>query len=152
MKKEQPHPVDIHVGRRLRSRRTILGLSQEELGNAVGITFQQIQKYERGSNRIGSSRLYQFAQILGVSASYFFEDYEGEEGAAVSVTLEGRLPFDCPGSDSQEVLSLVHAFYAINDTGVRKSLLVMMQALANVSSVNAQRASAVRKKAEQIGA
>jgi len=78
------HPVDIHVGKRLRSRRTLLGMSQEELGKSVGVTFQQIQKYERGLNRIGSSRLYEFACILGVSVTYFFEDLD----AAVQTKAE----------------------------------------------------------------
>ena len=69
-----PNPVDIHVGARLRLRRTLLGMSQDKLGQALGLTFQQIQKYERGANRIGSSRLYQLGQILDVPVSYFFDD------------------------------------------------------------------------------
>jgi len=69
-----PNPVDIHVGARLRIRRSMLGLSQEKLGDAVGLTFQQVQKYERGANRMGASRLFQFCQILGVPITYFFDD------------------------------------------------------------------------------
>src|SRR5512144_1355925 len=69
-----PNPVDIHVGSRVRLRRTLLGLSQEKLGEAVGLTFQQIQKYERGANRIGASRLFEFSRILDVPVSFFFED------------------------------------------------------------------------------
>src|SRR5882762_7396194 len=68
------HPVDVHVGARMRQRRTLLGMSQEKLGTAVGLTFQQIQKYERGSNRIGSSRLFEFAKVLDVPVSYFFDE------------------------------------------------------------------------------
>ena len=68
------HPVDVHVGARMRQRRTLLGMSQEKLGTAVGLTFQQIQKYESGSNRIGSSRLYEFAKVLDVPVSYFFDE------------------------------------------------------------------------------
>src|SRR3954470_19795416 len=71
---EGPHPIDIHVGTRLRLRRTLLGLSQETLGEAVGITFQQLQKYERGANRISASRLFNLAQVLGVAVGFFFED------------------------------------------------------------------------------
>ncbi|MBL4614923.1 MAG: helix-turn-helix transcriptional regulator, partial [Magnetovibrio sp.] len=73
-----PRPVDVHVGARLRQRRTLLGMSQEKLGEAVGLTFQQIQKYERGANRIGASRLYQLSNVLDVSVSYFFEEMPGE--------------------------------------------------------------------------
>src|SRR5512134_3543115 len=69
-----PNPVDIHVGSRVRLRRTLLGLSQEKLGEAVGLTFQQIQKYERGANRIGASRLFEFSRILDVPVSFFFDD------------------------------------------------------------------------------
>ncbi|MDP9128029.1 MAG: helix-turn-helix domain-containing protein, partial [Pseudomonadota bacterium] len=69
---EGPDPVDIHVGARLRLRRNLLGLSQEQLGKATGLTFQQIQKYERGTNRMGASRLFQLAQILDVQVSWFF--------------------------------------------------------------------------------
>ncbi len=68
-----PHPVDIHVGARIRLRRTLLGMSQEKLGEAVGLTFQQIQKYERGTNRVSASRLYQFGQTLDVPVSFFFD-------------------------------------------------------------------------------
>lgn len=67
------HPVDVHVGARLRARRNAIDLSQEKLGDAVGITFQQIQKYERGSNRISASKLYEFASLLGVEVGFFFE-------------------------------------------------------------------------------
>lgn len=71
--KKSPHHVDVHVGARIRQQRTLLGMSQEKLGQAVGITFQQIQKYEKGSNRIGASRMWQFAQALGVPVASFFE-------------------------------------------------------------------------------
>src|SRR5512134_3751494 len=71
-----PNPVDIHVGSRVRLRRTLLGLSQEKLGEAVGLTFQQIQKYERGANRIGASRLFEFSRILDVPVSFFFDDMD----------------------------------------------------------------------------
>ena len=72
--KKQPNPIDIHVGSRIRLRRTMLGMSQEKLGEALGITFQQVQKYEKGTNRVGASRLQNIAAILGVPVSFFFED------------------------------------------------------------------------------
>ena len=70
----KPNPVDIHVGSRIRLRRTLLGMSQEKLGSAISLTFQQVQKYERGTNRVGSSRLYQLAKVLNVPVSFFFDD------------------------------------------------------------------------------
>src|SRR3546814_3329079 len=72
-----PDPVDVHVGGRVRLRRTLLGMSQEKLGSALGLTFQQIQKYERGTNRIGSSRLHQLSRVLDVPVSFFFDDMPG---------------------------------------------------------------------------
>ena len=84
------HPVDVHVGARMRQRRTLLGMSQEKLGTAVGLTFQQIQKYERGSIRIGSSRLFQFAKVLDVSVSYFFAEMLSKALAGRPMSGRGR--------------------------------------------------------------
>src|SRR5689334_4362799 len=85
-KLDKPNPVDVHVGARVRQRRTLLGMSQEKLGDALGLTFQQVQKYERGANRIGASRLHHVSQVLDVPVGYFFEDLEvapaPAEGAA----------------------------------------------------------------------
>ncbi len=74
IKTDGPHPVDVHVGKRVRTRRTLLGMNQEKLGNAIGIRFQQLQNNERGANRIGASRLFELSQILDVPVSYFFEE------------------------------------------------------------------------------
>ncbi len=74
----KPHPVDILIGARVRMRRTVLGMTQTDLGDAIGLTFQQMQKYERGTNRIGSSRLFKLSQVLDVSIEYFFEDMPPE--------------------------------------------------------------------------
>ncbi len=130
----QPHEVDVHVGRKLRSRRTILGMSQEEIGEAVGITFQQVQKYERGLNRIGSSRLYEFARILGVSVSYFFEDLENGKSKLSEVTglAENQHGFEYEKIDNKEILSFVRAYYGITDPMVRKKILALVKTLANV--------------------
>ncbi len=84
------HPVDVHVGARMRQRRTLLGMSQEKLGTAVGLTFQQIQKYERGSNRIGSSRLFEFAKVLDVPVSYFFDEMPSNALAGRPVSGRGK--------------------------------------------------------------
>lgn len=87
-----PHPVDVHVGTRVRLRRTMLGISQEKLGEAVGLTFQQIQKYERGANRIGSSRLFEFSRVLDVPVSFFFDDMPPElKGAKAEDLVPGGL-------------------------------------------------------------
>src|SRR6476661_2417333 len=105
------HPVDVHVGARMRQRRTLLGMSQEKLGAAVGLTFQQIQKYERGSNRIGSSRLYEFAKVLDVRVSYFFEAMPAE--ASRFKGRHGAPPKGLPKDPlvKRESLELVRAYY-----------------------------------------
>lgn len=133
-----PHPVDIHVGDRLRARRTILGYTQNGLAGAVGLTFQQIQKYERGINRIGASRLYQLAQVLGVPAAYFFEGIETRIGdPAVGYDLgmayhDGIRP-EPDHFNRRETLELVRTFYRIDDLRLRKALMGMFRALASAS-------------------
>lgn len=125
---DQPHPVDIHVGKRLRMRRTIMGMSQDALGTAIGITFQQIQKYERGANRMGSSRLYEFARILGVDVSYFFEEYESGN---ISGLAESNAPaFEHEQVASRETLEMMRAYYKISSPRVRRGLLELMKTLA----------------------
>ncbi|MDH5187865.1 MAG: helix-turn-helix domain-containing protein [Rhodospirillaceae bacterium] len=131
-----PRPVDQHVGHRLRQRRTLLGLSQEKLGEAVGLTFQQIQKYERGANRIGASRLFQLSQILDVSVGYFFEEMSGEvektrgerTGAKQSPVLE-IVSSDDPLA-RRETLELVRAYYKITDPKVRKRVFELTKSIA----------------------
>lgn len=135
---EGPNPIDIHVGARLRLRRTLLGLSQEKLGEAVGITFQQLQKYERGANRISASRLFNLAQVLGVPVGFFFDDMPDSE--AMAVALAGGDP---PASSTaeevdsmarRETLELVRAYYRINDTAVRRRAFDLIKALAGDKS------------------
>ena len=125
------HPVDVHVGRRLRSRRTMLGMSQENLGDAVGVTFQQIQKYEKGLNRIGSSRLFEFSRVLNVSVSYFFEDLYDTNTA--SEVAEDSDNYEGENLANKEVLSLVRAYSAIGDELVRKKVLALVRSLSNTS-------------------
>lgn len=124
------HPVDIHVGKKLRSRRTILGMSQEDLGGAVGVTFQQIQKYEKGYNRVGSSRLYQFSCALGVAVSHFFEDYD-DNTSPKSAFAEDSAPFEYENINNKEVLSLVKAYGNITNPQVRKKILALVKSLAD---------------------
>jgi transcriptional regulator with XRE-family HTH domain len=137
-----PNPVDVHVGRRLRLRRTLLGMSQERLGELLGLTFQQVQKYERGVNRIGSSRLYELGQILDVPVSFFFDDMPAMAGtgsaggAPLPGLAEDGAAFEHeaaePGFDKRETLELVRAYYRIGDPGIRKRLFELTKALANL--------------------
>src|ERR1700751_1295865 len=83
-KSDKPNPIDVHVGSRVRLRRTLLGMSQEKLGEAIGLTFQQVQKSERGPNRVGPSRLYDLSRVLDVPVSFFFDDISTEVAAAAA--------------------------------------------------------------------
>ncbi|MCH7806477.1 MAG: helix-turn-helix transcriptional regulator [Proteobacteria bacterium] len=126
-----PDPIDIHVGSRVRMRRTLLGMSQEKLGNALGLTFQQIQKYERGANRIGSSRLYKLSHILDVPVGYFFEDMQ-EETVRRARGLSDTNPetFEQDQLAKRETLELVRAYYKISDPKVRKKTFELVKAVA----------------------
>jgi len=130
----RPNPVDIHVGARVRLRRTLLGMSQEKLGEAIGLTFQQIQKYERGANRIGSSRLYDLSRVLDVPVSFFFEDMPDTVAASSPAQIRGlaEAPMEYSGADpmaKRETLELVRAYYRIRDPQVRKRLFEMAKTL-----------------------
>ncbi len=128
-----PNPIDIHVGSRVRLRRTLLGMSQEKLGEAVRLTFQQIQKYERGVNRIGSSRLYQLSQILDVPVSFFFDDMPPLDGRALPGLAEGApAPFERDPLVKRETLELVRAYYRITDATARKRVFELTKAIANM--------------------
>lgn len=128
-----PHPVDIHVGSRLKLRRTLLGKTQGELGKAVGLTFQQIQKYERGSNRMGSSRLYQFAEFLDVPISFFFDDMPGGvETRVVDGYIKSEKPDDVIARD--ETTELVRMYYSAKPRRLRKQLYELVKALARSAS------------------
>lgn len=133
-KQKKPEPVDIHVGSRVRLRRTLLGMSQDKLGKALSLTFQQIQKYERGANRIGSSRLYRLSQILDVPVSFFFDDMSAEiTGKATGVSEAGKQSFEVGHLSRRETLELVRAYYRIKDPVVRKKLFEMVKALGKSS-------------------
>ncbi len=128
-----PKAVDAHVGSRVRLRRTLLGLSQEKLGEAVGLTFQQIQKYERGANRIGSSRLYQFSQVLDVPVSFFFDDMpEALSGRPPGLSEGPQTPYESDQFTKRETLELVRAYYKITRPGVRKRVFELVKAVAGI--------------------
>lgn len=127
------HPVDVHVGKRLRLKRTIMGLSQEAIGKAIGVTFQQIQKYERGINRMGASRLYEFAKSLSVPVSYFFEGYGDELTAdsAVYGMAEADGPaFEHENVSSRETMDIMRAYYKIKNPAVRKRIIELIKAVS----------------------
>ena len=123
--------IDEHVGSRIRTRRTLLGLSQEKLGEALGLTFQQLQKYERGSNRVGASRLYHISKILDVPVSYFYEDMpeelERQTPPVNQLTREGSEP---DTMHKRETLELVRAYYRIENAAIRDRLRETVRAVA----------------------
>jgi transcriptional regulator with XRE-family HTH domain len=128
--KKKPNPIDIHVGSRIRLRRTMLGMSQEKLGESLGITFQQIQKYEKGTNRVGASRLQNISTILNVPVSFFFEDapVEGTGVPGMAETSSSNYVVDF--LSSSEGLQLNRAFVKISDAKVRRKLVDLVKALA----------------------
>jgi len=124
-----PDPVDVHVGHRLRQRRTLLCMSQEKLANAFGVWFQQVQKYERGANRISASRLHLLTKVLDVPITYFFE--------GLPQTLPERgTPIEQPEGEermtSRETLELVRAYYRISDPTVRRRVVDLVRALGRM--------------------
>ena len=130
------HPVDVHVGTRLRQRRTLLGMSQTALGDAVGLSFQQVQKYERGGNRMGSSRLFEFAKVLDVPVSHFFEEMTSEvaTGKRKAGRSKTKASDETDINTKRETLELVRAYYKIRNKGVRQQIRDMVQALASNAS------------------
>ena len=135
-KLDRPNPIDVHVGARVRLRRTLLGLSQEKLGEAIGLTFQQVQKYERGANRIGASRLWELSGVLDVPVQYFFAEMSPDTVAAMRQIQQsqGLTPpaaaFEAEPMARRETLELVRAYYRISESSVRRRLFELAKALA----------------------
>ena len=135
----KPNPIDVHVGARVRLRRTLLGLSQEKLGEALGLTFQQVQKYERGANRVGASRLFDLSRVLDVPVSFFFDDMSDDtKSQAPSLLLNGGLEetaaeFEHDPLTKRETLELVRAYYRISDPAIRKRVYELAKALADTT-------------------
>lgn len=131
-----PNPVDVHVGARVRLRRTLLGMSQEKLGEAIGLTFQQVQKYERGANRIGASRLFDLSRVLDVPVSFFFDDMPTAVSDKAPSRIKGKEDIDPTIIEpdpmaKRETLELVRAYYRIRDPQVRKRLFELTKSVAN---------------------
>ena len=131
------NPVDVHVGGRVRLRRMLMGMSQEKLGESLGLTFQQVQKYEKGANRIGASRLFELARILGVTVQYFFEELTGaEEGTAADPKGLNETAGDdylVEFLNSREGIELNRAFLRIDDPRARRAILELVRSLADVN-------------------
>lgn len=128
-----PHPVDVYVGRRLRLKRTILGLSQEFIGKKIGVTFQQIQKYERGINRMGASRLYDFSRAMGVKIDYFFDgygEYAQEEGSALVLGEQEAAGFEYEPINNRETIEIMRAYSRIKNPALRKRIVELVKAMA----------------------
>lgn len=130
---KQPDPIDVHVGARVRLRRTLLGMSQAMLGEALGLTFQQIQKYERGANRIGSSRLYRLSRILDVPVSFFFDELPDAVVAGTRSVATSPANVETDQLSRRETLELVRAYYKIRDEKSRKGLANLIKAIAKAS-------------------
>lgn len=131
----KPNPIDIHVGNRLRLRRTLLGLSQQRVGEALGLTFQQVQKYERGTNRIGASRLWDLAGVLDCPVSFFFDEMDEKTADASPRNWNGEpadvgLRQDDP-MNRRETLELVRAYYRIRGYHVRRRIYELAKSLAS---------------------
>ncbi|WP_049779647.1 helix-turn-helix domain-containing protein [Rhodomicrobium vannielii] len=129
----KPNPVDIHVGSRVRYRRMIVGMSQEKLGEKMNLTFQQIQKYEKGTNRIGASRLFQLSKILEVPVGYFFEDafaHSAPSSASHGLHEPEQEGFLLDFLNSREGLELNKAFAKIQDPKVRRRVIDLVRALS----------------------
>lgn len=132
----RPNPIDIHVGGRVRLRRMLLGMSQEKLGERLGLTFQQIQKYEKGVNRIGASRLFDMAHVLGVPVQFFYE--EAPTGVTPGTIDQGFSDRSADSSlfeflNSREGVELNRAFLRITDNKVRRSIIDLVRSLADES-------------------
>lgn len=130
--KKKPNPIDVHVGSRIRLRRNMLGLSQEKLGENLGITFQQIQKYEKGTNRVGASRLQAISSILNVPVSFFFEDAPGSGVAGQPGFAEDNdATYVVDFLNSNEGVQLTRAFTKISDPKVRRKIIDLVKSLAS---------------------
>jgi transcriptional regulator with XRE-family HTH domain len=132
MSKRMPDSIDVHVGNRIRMRRMLVGMSQDKLSETLGVTFQQLQKYEKGSNRVSASRLYRLAQVLGVPVQYFFEGLpkgaeEAVEEAATGVTQTGEQAVITNIHSHKQGLQLTRAFHQIASPNERRRVVELVR-------------------------
>jgi transcriptional regulator with XRE-family HTH domain len=130
MIKKAPNPIDKHVGSRVRMRRMMLGMSQEKLGDALGLTFQQVQKYEKGTNRIGASRLQQISHILQVPVSFFFDGAPTLSGRPSAVEEAPSPAYVSDFLATSDGLALTKAFVRIKDPKLRRRIVDLVEAIA----------------------
>lgn len=136
-KRSGPHPIDIHVGSRVKLRRMILGMSQETLGKSLGLTFQQIQKYEKGVNRIGASRMFELSQLLDVPVQFFYDGF-GATSQAANGFAEGEAGETVMDLvNSPEGVQLCRYFSGIKDVEVRKRVLDLVKSIAETEGAPA---------------
>lgn len=136
------NPIDQYVGLKLKLRRSFLGISQNKIGEMTGVTFQQVQKYEKGLNRIGSSRLYQFSKILMVPINYFFDGLE-DQSVASSILSDSVSEIKYSSSDEEisnieekEILQLIKFYTRIKDKSTRKSVLTLAKSLSKEQNID----------------
>jgi transcriptional regulator with XRE-family HTH domain len=147
MMKKAPNPVDRHVGSRVRMRRILIGMSQERLGEALGLTFQQVQKYEKGTNRIGASRLQHIARHLGVPVEYFFEGAPQVDSSMKGFQEAPETNYVSDFLTTTDGVQLIRAFLRIRDTRVRRRIVELAEAVATepkAETVEVQAESAIR--------
>src|SRR5215472_8376986 len=131
MPKKSPNPTDKHVGGRVRMRRMMLGMSQTELGNSIGLTFQQVQKYEKGTNRIGAGRLHQIARILKAPVSFFFEGSPREPGGVSDAEAPPLPTYVTDFLATSDGLALTKAFMQIKDANLRCRIVSLVQEITD---------------------
>jgi transcriptional regulator with XRE-family HTH domain len=129
--KKAPNPIDRHVGSRVRMRRMLIGMSQEKLGEALGLTFQQVQKYEKGTNRIGASRLHRIASVLGVPVEFFYEGAPHGNVAGTGFAEPSSTTYVSDFLSTGEGVQLVKAFLAIKDPKIRRKVVELLAVLAS---------------------
>ena len=136
---DEPNPVDVYVGQKLKARRTLIGMTQEKLAEATGITFQQVQKYEKGRNRLSASRLFQFSRVLNIPVAYFFEGFFSTDtliGLQGGFADNDQEAYEAEADNSDDVMlqketiDLVRTYYTITDEKLRKDFLKMLKQMA----------------------
>ncbi|MEO1136301.1 MAG: helix-turn-helix transcriptional regulator [Pseudomonadota bacterium] len=136
-KREGPHPMDVHVGSRVKLRRMIMGLSQEALGKSLGLTFQQIQKYEKGVNRIGASRMFEISRLLEVPVQFFYDEFSGSGGAEHGFAEDGHGQPVMDLVNSPEGVQLCRHYASIRDPLVKRRVLELVRSIAETEESKA---------------
>lgn len=128
-----PNPIDVHVGTRVRLRRQVMKMSQEKLGDQLGVTFQQVQKYERGANRVGASRLWKMSQVLDVPVGFFYDGLD-EMGGSSEFAEDDQMPIVYDFINSTDGVNLAKAVSQIKNKAVRRQILELARSLAKDSA------------------